>query len=186
MTDNSGLKVGLGATALGVASAYSVKPMINKLSKIAIDNARKHLPAEDAYEATKQIFANRKALKGVNMLRPMLFAIPIYLGCGAIVDWANRKQRANSEPNATTKNGNEYTKVNMGKKLGAALGAAAYVISGIINKGQLKKVLAASPNKAVTIASSVGIGMFGGYILGAIADKLSNKQAAKEADNAAA
>lgn len=182
MTDNSGLKVGLGMAALGAASAYSVKPMINKISKFAVDSARKNMPPADAYEATKQIFASRKALKGINLTKPLLVGLPIYLGCGAIVDWANKKQRASSEPNATTKNGNEYTKVNMGKKLGAVLGAAAYLVSGIVNKGQLQKIIASSPNKALSIVSSLAVGALGGFTLGSIADKLSNKQAAKEAD----
>ncbi len=70
----------------------------------------------------------------------------------------------------------------MGKKLGAVLDAAGYGISALLNKGQIKKLLAASPNKALTLGIGVAASTLGGYVLGAISDKLSNKQAAKEAD----
>lgn len=185
MADNSGLKVGLGVTALGVAGAYSTKPMVNKVYKTVINNMRKTMEPKAAYEATRPIFEAHKALKSIKFLKPMMIAIPMYLGCGAIVDWANKKQRQNKTPNAETENGNKYTKVNMGKKLGAVLGVVAYAISGLANKAQMKKIMESSPNKFVSMAITAGVGAIGGYLLGSIADKLSNKQAAKEADKAA-
>ena len=185
MTDNSGLKVGLGVTALGVAGAYSVKPMAKKFYKVCVDSIRQNMPAKDAYEAAKPIFEAKKAMKNINLMKTFLPVIPLYLGCGAIVDWANKHQRANTEQNAETENGNKYTKVNMGKKLGAALGIAAYGISSLINRKALKQILATSPNKALTIGSAIVTGALGGFTLGAIADKMSNKQAAKEADKMA-
>lgn len=186
MTDNSGLKVGLGITALGMGGLYSIKPISKKIYKMAVDYARKNLPAEDAYVTTKPIFEANKALKNIKVTKPLMIAIPLYMGCGAIVDWFNKKQRTETEPNATTKKGNAYTKVNMGKKLGAALGVAGYAISGLINLPEMKKMLAASPNKAVTVGTSIAIGAIGGYLLGALTDKISNKKAAEAADKAAA
>ena len=185
MTDNSGLKVGLGVTALGAVGAYSTKPMIKKVYKMCVDSARRNFPAADAYQISKPIFEAKNALKNINLKKTFLPAIPLYLGCGALVDWANKNQRANSEPNAETEKGNKYTKVNMGKKLGAILGVVAYGISALINNKAMKQVLATSPNKVVAIASSLASGALGGLILGSIADKMSNKQAAKEADKMA-
>ena len=185
MTDNSGLNVGLGVTALGVANAYTMKPMAKKIYKVCIDNLRKNMPAADAYEAAKPIFEAKKAMKNINLFKSLLPVIPLYLGCGAIVDWANNKQRANSEPNAETEKGNKYTKVNMGKKLGAILGAVTCGISSIINNKAIKQILATSPNKAFTIGFAFVTSALGGLMLGSIADKMSNKQAAKEADKMA-
>ena len=185
MTDNSGLKVGLGMTAIGTATALSVKPMVNRAYKSIISNARKNFPPEDAYEIAKPLFEAHKTIKGTKFFKPMLIAIPMYLGFGAIVDWANKKQRTNSEPNAQTKNGNAYTKVNMGKKLGAVLGIAGYAIAGLANKAQMKKILTTSPNKFVSVAITAISGALGGFILGSITDKISNKKAAKVADQAA-
>lgn len=226
MTDNSGLKVGLGMAAVGTTCAYSLKPTINKLAKKMVNYTRSETAqqneniklAEEAiknvqyenimvrnhtakvnneiiqtankikntlYEQTRNIFNLRRSLKNINLLKPVLVAASLCLGCGVIVDRANKKQRANSDPNAITENGNQYTKVNMGKKLGAILGATVYSISALINKGAMKKILASSPNKVISVAIAMGINILGGLTLGAIADKISNKKAAKEADEIA-
>lgn len=182
MTDNTGLKVGAGYCAIGAASAYSLKSLSSKAILKTIKFVRASNAPKDAYEITKPLFENGKLLKSTNLMKPLLKSIPVYLGCGAIVDWANRKQRENNEPNAVTKNGNEYTKVNMGKKLGAILGAVSYGVLALMSKGQMAKFLSKSPNKLVTIGYSVATSMLGGYILGAITDSKSNKKAAKEAD----
>ena len=221
MTDNSGLKVGLGATALGAASVYATPKMTDMMTKVYIKGVRNSIKDADVvikagkdalrnsagnllvddmakavyekglalkkslYNSASDIFNLRRLIKNTNLLKQLMIATPLYIGCGAIVDWANRKQRAKSAPNATTKNGNEYTKVNMGKKLGAVLGIAAGAVSALADKNFVKKALLSSPNKAISIATSLILMTVGGFTMGAIADKISNKKAAKAADKAA-
>ena len=222
MADNSGLKVGLGVSALGGASMYAASKIVNKATKSAVNRCRSDIALgrqgikagleaisltnnsgiadmaknvvifskkqliNNSYKRAQEMFKSRKEFKSINNLRTFGLAIPFYLACGAIVDFANRKQRANNSPNATTKNGNEYTKVNMGKKLGAFLGIATEVACAALNKKDLAKVQKLTPNKTITAASTLFIGAIGGFILGAISDKISNKKAAKEADKAMA
>lgn len=109
-------------------------------------------------------------------LKPIAIAAPFFIGAGAIVDHMNNRQRAKSEPNAQTKNGNEYVKTNMGKKLGGFLGLACE--SGIIALNRVLKTGEHFNNPLATIVTAV----IGGTILGAIADKMSNRKAAKAAD----
>lgn len=66
--------------------------MANKYCKFVVDSARKNLAPADAYEATKQIFKNHKATKNIKFLKHIMIAIPMYLGCGAIVDYFNIKR----------------------------------------------------------------------------------------------
>lgn len=128
------------------------------------------------YNNASEMFNQRKLLKKTNIPKSLMIAIPFYIGAGAIVDIANNKQRANSEPNAETKNENPYVKVDMGKKLGLGLGLLCE--SGILalNKGVRK---AATPSQIVSGMITAAVG---GLLLGAITDKLSNKHAAKIAD----
>ncbi|MDY6383465.1 MAG: hypothetical protein SPL70_06165, partial [Cyanobacteriota bacterium] len=130
----------------------------------------------------------------------------VLVACGAIVNAANNHQRATSANNATTDKGNEYTKVNMGKKLGAILGAVAAVGIMAANKAIMKpfnkiqkenlknleefagkdiaKLLKKSGHLAMAL--TVAANAVGGLALGAIADKISNHKAAKAADKAVA
>lgn len=128
------------------------------------------------YNNATEMFNQRKLLKKTNIPKSLMIALPFYIGAGAVVDIANNKQRAKSEPNAETKNGNPYVKVDMGKKLGLGLGLLCE--SGILalNKSVRK---AATPSQ---IASGMITAAVGGLLLGAITDKLSNKHAAKIAD----
>ena len=219
MTENSGLKVGLGATALSAASVYTTPKIVGKVTKFGIKAVRNGIKEADEiintgrntmkvttgnlydmakarydlgvsqkdalYKQASALFNNRKLVKNTNLLKPLMLTMPLYLGLGAIIDFANKKQRAKSAPNATTKNGNDYTKVNMGKKLGAAFGVAAYAVNTIVNKNIIKKILATSPNKVVTLTVPVVSSVIGGLTMGAIVDKISNNKAAKMADKAA-
>ena len=131
-----------------------------------------------------------------------LVSIPMHvalaLGCGALVDKLNNDKRAefaeklaangkeetlkNDDNAEITKNGNVYCKSNMGKKLGALLGLVAAPIPGII-ASPIVKTKAKTGFKELAMLGVAGA--IGGLILGAIADKYSNKTAAKQADKQA-
>ena len=147
---------------------------VNKIGQELIKETG--IQRDKAYNTAKSMFEARKILKSTNLKKALAIAIPFYLGAGALVDFANNKQRRTSEPNAKTKNGNEYVKVDMGKKLGGFLGIACE--GGMI---ALNKAFKNSPrihNPLGTIALSA----IGGFALGALADKIANNKAAKLAD----
>lgn len=187
--DNSGLKVGAAVTACALPAVF-VQPAYDMGIKQIIRVIRKNAATKsDMYAQADFLFDVRKAYKKIMtpkmILKNLAFAIPIYLGAGAVVDYFNNKQRKENEPNAITKNGNEYTKVNMGKKLGLILGAAAQIGLMAVQPKRMKRVDMLSPNPKLTKAISTGIGAVGGFILGAITDHNANKKAAKEADKIA-
>lgn len=125
------------------------------------------------------------AKKYPGSVKTMAVAIPFYVLPGMIVDYFNNKQRENTEPNAKTDKGNDYVKVNMGKKLGAVLALAVSAVSAMVFK---PKLLFNGGNKTFAVINSVfglALSALGGYGLGAIADNYSNKLAKKEADRLA-
>ena len=128
------------------------------------------------YDNASNMFQQRKLLKQINLKKSLAIAIPFYIGAGAIVDIANKRQRAKSEPNAETKNGNPYVKVNMGKKLGLGLGLISE--AGMLALNKSARNMSTPAQKVSGMITAV----IGGYILGAVADKFSNKHAAKVAD----
>lgn len=181
--DYSGTKIGVGMAALSTANAFASK----YISKFGAKIYDKYESTKNLDPELKEIFSRNAEIckinaKGLNAFRAVAAAIPFYIGCGALVDYANKKQRESLEPNAKTKNGNEYTKVNMGKKLGAGLGVVSYAALALINKKQVAKALEMSPCKPLSFVVSLGIAALGGRGLGAWADKLSNKKAARAAD----
>ena len=130
----------------------------------------------DAYKNASSIFRQRKQFKSINLKSSFLKALPLYLAAGAVVDIANNRQRAKSAPNAVTDNGNPYVETNMGKKLGWALGLVSEGTMLLLNKKAYKM------STPLSNALAFGLSALGGYVLGAMADKLSNKKAAKAAD----
>ena len=154
---------------------HSGSQEISAMGKELVEHAT--LLRDNAYKTAKSMFDSRKVFKNINMKKALAIAVPFYLGAGAIVDYANNRQRAKSKPNAETKNGNEYVKVNMGKRLGGFLGLACE--GGII---ALNKVFKNSPKPLPNPLATIALGALGGYMLGALADKMSNKKAAKSAD----
>ncbi len=137
---------------------------------------------ENAYNTANKMFERRKAFKNnftkSHIAKSLAIAIPFYLGAGAIVDYMNNRKRANSEPNAKTKKGNDYVKTNMGKKLGLGLGLLSQ--AGMYGLNVLAKNNIKGSAKVSTFVSA----SIGGFVLGAIADKMTNKAARKQADKA--
>ena len=126
--------------------------------------------------AMKSLNIIGSAKKAYSWKKTIAKAAPVYIGAGLIVDYMNNRQRAKTEPNAKTKNGNDYVKTNMGKKYGWMLGLAA---GPLLSKGSelLKNPIGKCLFVAGVVASTIG-----GEILGVITDKLSNRKAAKAAD----
>ena len=153
---------------------------LNKTHKEIIELAEQI--KADQYKHASNLFKQRKIMKNINFKKAYLLALPVYIGAGAIIDYMNNKQRANSEPNAKTKNGNPYVKANMGKKLGFATGVLAEILLYSINKNAQNAVK--KSGKSSLIAGMLLAGT-GGYLLGALTDKISNKKARKEADRIA-
>ena len=223
MNDNSALGVGLGMSALGAAATYHNSKMNKNTLKFmmgntraAINNLDKNQLLDDTFKKEQKAALYKQAenivetknlyKKNKIYLKQGVVLGTVLVACGAIVNAANNHQRATSANNATTDTGNEYTKVNMGKKLGAILGAVAAVGIMAANKAIMKpfnkiqkenlknleefagkdiaKLLKKSGHLAMAL--TVAANAVGGLALGAIADKISNHKAAKAADKAVA
>lgn len=107
-----------------------------------------------------------KGYRVLNALKSFAKVLPLYAGPGLLVDCLNNNQR---------EKGNEYTKVNSGKKYGAILGVVSPLIMGIIDRNKINLPFVAK-------IATLGISALCGYGLGVLTDKIENKQAAKEAD----
>ncbi|MBR1460830.1 hypothetical protein IJ596_04280 [bacterium] len=177
--DHSGLKVGLAhtaaATVIGAAQIPFSKKFINRFAKVMRETGA------SKFEIAKQ----KSLIKEMSAVSAKTFAkiAPLALACGLIVDYYNNKQRKNTEPNAVTENGNEYVKVNKGKKVGTLLGVAATILN---TPRALKKLKGYNPvASAAGAIVAMAVTALGGCMLGAISDNMSNKKAAKMADAAA-
>ena len=136
---------------------------------------------EKLYKSASEMFKLRKSAKSVSWLKSFGMAVPFILGMGLLTDIGNNFVRKHKEPNAVTDKGNAYTKVDIGKKTGFVNGVFAEAALMMLQKDALKKLGSTPAQKIVTLL----VGGVGGYILGAIADKMSNDKAAKEADKKA-
>jgi len=128
------------------------------------------------------------ASKGARILmalKQFAKALPIFAGTGFIVDYLNNRQREKISPNAKTDKGNDYTKVNNGKKYGALLGIVAPLINRLFNKNTVQAPLGVKIAALPFMIIGMGMSALFGYGLGALTDKLENSQAAKEADKVA-
>lgn len=149
----TGLKTALGYTAVTYGIKLGIK---NGLLKImdkglerantglanlknplyinsCMDSVQKAEKEKELLSATKNLPKIKETLQNFKPSKSTALMLPISLGCGLLVDYLNNKQRKNSEPNAVTKEGNEYTKVNMGKKNGFKMGVA--VQAGLMAAG---------------------------------------------------
>lgn len=210
MSENSGMKIGMGVSAAGLGLAYSYPKIIDKITGIGIKAIRNQIQSadelsvnlekmgiprpkkyviqmekENLYKKADELFKMRNKLKSTNFPKMVARFIPVYIALGAIVDFANKMQRKKAEPNAQTNKGNNYTKVNMGKKLGAGLGLIAAGIGLAINRKSYAKLFNIMPDQKIkTLVQGSIMDVVAGFGLGALADKMSNHKAAKEADKA--
>ena len=122
-----------------------------------------------------------------------LAALPIYAGCGAIVDhYINQKHLKLAKDIDTygkkealkmnnraelTRNENIYYNSNTGLKIGALLGAVVTPIIEVVHSKTFKPLVA---------AVGLLVGLVGGAILGIITDYFSNNAAKEHADIEAA
>ncbi len=150
---------------------------INKTHKEIIELAEQI--KDNQYKQASEMFKTRKIAKSTNFKKALILALPVYLGAGAIVDYFNNKQRENSEPNAKTKKGNPYVKADMGKRIGFGTGVAAEILLYALNKNAQETAKKAGKRYFLSGLVMAGIG---GYLLGALTDRISNKKAAKAAD----
>ena len=146
-----------------------------KIGAIAVATELATLTCLDAY-AGKAKFS-KFLVKSAKLL-------PLYLIPAFIVDYLNNNQKQNTEPNAKTENGKDYTKVNMGEKWGAVLGGVAGALSSLINMKELKAISGAKYSPIASLLVNSVISALGGHWLGKITDKYTNKHSVKEADNA--
>lgn len=167
------IKVVEGSTS---ESANNIRKLSNEMIELS-----KQLK-DSVYKNASDMFKLRKGAKDVSFLKSFGLAVPFMLGFGLLTDIGNNFQRKHIAPNATTKNGNEYTKVNVGKKTGLINGILSGAALMALNKKALNKLGQTPVTKVITLAV-YGVG---GLMLGAIADKLANNKAAKTADKAAA
>ena len=128
------------------------------------------------------------ANKGVRLmagLKTLARTIPLFAGVGLLVDYLNNKQRKSTQPNAKTDKGNDYVKVNNGKKYGALLGVVAPLVMKIFNNNKVQASLGVKIAALPFMLIGAGVSALCGYGLGALTDKLDNSQAIKDADNVA-
>jgi len=118
-------------------------------------------------------------------LKSFARTLPLFAGAGFLIDYLNNRQRVKTQPNEKTDKGNDYTKVNSGKKYGALLGIVSPLIMRIFNKNTVQAPLGVKIAALPFMVIGMGVSALCGYGLGALTDKIENKQAAKEADKAA-
>lgn len=128
-----------------------------------------------------------------NMKYKLPFSILAGVGCGALIDKKINEKHAQvaeklasegkkavldqEDRAALTKNDNVFYKSNVGKKLGPLLGVAVTTANALMFGKVYKFKLPAQVYIELLFK-----GLLGGLILGAITDKVSNKEAAKFAD----
>ncbi len=176
--DYSGVLV--GGTLTGLATANAVGS--NLLAKKFFHSAMNNFKLQNGQSVSKfNVF--KQFPKSASMYKHLGIMAALNLGAGVIVDLCNNYQRTNKKPNAINKNGNEYTRVNAGKIVGAGLGAtitSGYAVALLAKNGLFKAM--PSTLKIAAIASNMIYGAVGGLILGAVTDAISNHKAAKQAD----
>ena len=187
---HAGVKTGAVYAGLGSLSVLAGSKMANAGVEFLQQN--KEAVQEVGSEVVEEMAKSAKALNKSKYLYLTIFILTA-LGCGAIVDKAINKKRANLQQRLatedkkailesddhveTTAKGNLYYKASDGKKLGAVLGAVAMPALGII-----QAVLAKSKFKAMGVVSNIITGAIGGLALGAITDACANKKAKAAAD----
>lgn len=187
----TGLKVGLGAAAISAASYKSIEPMTKLAANITrknIENIKSHPEIyknaekiiEKSYQNMSQMFKYTKAVKKAGIWKTFAKVAPVIIGLGILTDIGNNFVRKHKEPDAYTEKGNAYTKVDIGKKTGFVNGVIAEILM-MKFLGNTYKAMGATPAQKVATAI---IGGVGGYILGAITDKMANKKAAEAVDKA--
>lgn len=201
---HAGLKTGAvwaGIGTIGSGTLYSYASKIGELNKGLAEEFKGN---PEFGKFAQEALENAKACKVTG--KAGLYSIPMHvalaLGCGALVDKLNNDKRAefaeklaangkeealkNDDNAEITKNGNVYCKSNMGKKLGALLGLVAAPLPDLILSPMTKNIEGPKSWSGFKGYAKIGvIGAIGGLILGAIADKYSNKTAAKQADKQA-
>ena len=178
--DYSGVKVGgalAGVAALNaVGSNLLIKKMLNKtMNGLRLSQGLK----PEGFSVFKHL------PKSANLYKSLGIISAITIGAGAIVDYCNTLQRKTKKPNAISKNGNEYVRVNAGKIVGAGLGAtivSGYMCAMAAATGMMKAL--PTKLKLFAVAANMVYGAVGGLALGAITDAMSNHKAAKRADKA--
>ena len=197
---HSGLKTGGVAYTIPAATTLAVfgfNKSIAKWGKKALKDGAQEL----GEEGVKNLKTYLKDLDGLVKAsgKKMFITIPlgyaVCMACGALIDKLSNNKRAKLEADLTqkdqkevlkenkraevTRSGGVYYKSNEGKKYGALLGMA------VLPAWKYAGNLISQSKTPVGVISSAIMGAIGGFVLGSITDKHSNKAAKKLAEKAA-
>lgn len=177
---HTGIKTGAGYAAFSLASMHITNKIIDSFNKdAAVVKGMKRIPKISWTAAAWSIITS--------------------LGCGAIADTIINKKREKLASDMKTKDaktlikedkniqytpkGNLYYKSNISDKIGPLMGIGVFVVNnaiGLVSRAIKKQPIRLDIWNAVDMLLT---GAAGGWILGSIADKCSNKTAVAHADS---